>query len=447
MDQPKQKTERYLDLLIGTPPEFGLEARIYNAVAVITLVMLTLFVPVNFAVGLSELGWLLAVTIFLQMGAYYLNRVLGKLELAVVLHAIGGYIILGVNFFFNSGSHGPSVFLFFLTFSLLIAISTVRLHWAWVIVHISVPIGLMSIELVRPEWVPYTYSSTHSRFVDLAICYMVSLGMIYAVTRYLRSNYSKERQLAERRAQAIEAQNALIVRQNQDLERLNAEKTKLFSIVSHDIRNPLASIQGYLELLNDKAISVEDGEAIQKQLLDQTRHISSMLSDLLVWSRAQMDGIHAKLTPIDLGEVVGEVLKVQQPIAESKSIRVHTDMPADVRALADIDLTSLVFRNVFSNAVKFTPVDGCIRVEVKAVGQEAVLSVKDNGVGIDPERRANLFAFRHVNTLGTQNEHGLGLGLFLSKEFMDLQAGRIWFDSEVGQGSTFYMALPLAESS
>ena len=194
----------------------------------------------------------------------------------------------------------------------------------------------------------------------------------------------------------------------------------------------------------------EDIDAIQKQMVEAellllTKNTSDMLSNLLSWSKSQMDGVVVTFSIINISESLRNTLDVQKLIANKKGVNLEYEINEAVNITGDKDMLQLVVRNLVNNAVKFTPAGGYVKIQSNITGADCRLVIKDNGIGISAEQQKELFTLKSKPTYGTMNEKGVGLGLLLCKEFIELQNGRIWFISSPGLGTTFYISLPLAQ--
>jgi two-component system sensor histidine kinase/response regulator len=274
---------------------------------------------------------------------------------------------------------------------------------------------------------------------------VAAIIFIFAITNFLRKNLKKERMLAEERARAIAAQNVKITEQNQLLERVNEEKTKLFSVVSHDLRAPIDSIRGFLELVNEGLLTKEETAQIHAELLDQTRYTSELLLNLLYWSKTQMQGITVHLVSVQAREIVEEITGGKLSRAARKGIKITHSINPRIEVIGDKDMLRIILRNLVNNAIKFTRPGGEIIIRAVIKEGNGEISVQDTGIGIPRERQDEIFQVRSGSTYGTENEKGIGLGLMLCKEFMEYQHGRIWFETTEGKGSTFYISLPAAK--
>lgn len=434
------------ELLTGKPSEFELDNRIFNSISVFTLCVLIIFLIANVIIGMKELIALASCLLIIQFGFYYLSRIYKIYKKSFFFYGLISYAALIIEFFYNSGTNGPSLFIFFLTFHLLIAFTPRKTHKVWVLLHLSFSVLLLTIEYLHPQLVPDTYTSRPERYLDLSISYVITLAFIYFATIYLRNMLSKEKNLTEKRSREIEGYNLQILQQNQNLERLNQEKDKLFSIVSHDLRSPLNTIQSYLEMLTGGDLGEDEKEMVEAELLALTKNTSDMLANMLSWSKSQMEGVTVRLAGINLADTLHTTLDVQKLIANKKGVVLNYDIATTVNINADRDMLQLVIRNLVNNAVKFTPAGGEVNVNVNTTGEDCRLVIKDNGIGISPEQQKELFTLKSKPTYGTMNEKGVGLGLLLCKEFIELQQGRIWFISSQGIGTTFYISLPLSKA-
>ena len=233
----------------------------------------------------------------------------------------------------------------------------------------------------------------------------------------------------------------------QELEKLNQEKNKFFSIIAHDLRSPFTALLGFSSLLVERVDKLEPAKIrdFATHINDAGNRVFSLLENLLEWSRLQMDRISVEPTLFPIGDVVGKTLDVLKPVATEKNIRL-VENEQTVFAYADPNMVDAVIRNLVNNAIKFTPEGGAITIsyDLDADAQCARINVTDTGVGMDAERAAKLFNIaENVSTQGTQGEPGTGLGLLMCHELVERNHGRIDVKSTPGQGSTFSFTLPL----
>lgn len=231
-------------------------------------------------------------------------------------------------------------------------------------------------------------------------------------------------------------------RRSQELEQLNEVKDKFFSIISHDLRSPMNSLGATLELLTQQTLSPGEFAELSKDLRVQFDHTRTLINNLLNWTLVQMDKLKIQPEKVVLQRKVEESFEALGYLYD-KSITMQNLVDAKVMVYADPNIINLVLRNLILNAIKFTKRGGKISVSAESKYNEVVVSVSDNGIGILPEYRESIFKKTSgYSTRGTANEKGTGLGLILCKEFVEKNGGRIWFETEVGVGTTFYFSLP-----
>jgi len=428
--------------LTGAQEEFSMENRAFNYVCVISFFILLYYLACDSYIAQYLMCSVILILIFILCCLYYVSRFLKKYQAAIIIYAASSYIALILNYYYNSGISGPTICVFFLTFILLIAIGKPKQYPLWIALQIITVLALLLSEYLHPEWVPDTYSGRKDRFLDFAWTYTAAIVFIFAVINYLRKHYNEERLLAEERAYAIAEQNKHILAQNLQLEKVNDEKDKLFSIVSHDLKAPLDSILGYLELLSDNFLEPVEKKEIEAELLERTKYTSDLLTNLLSWAKVQMQGVTVQLSAIRLTELAEQVIKSKMAIAAKKGININWSIDPSLQVTGDRNMLLIILRNLVNNALKFTKPGG--EILIKAIQKETSieLSVKDNGIGIPAEKQDNIFSLKTISTYGTNNEKGIGLGLRMCQEFMDYQHGKIWFESKEGAGSVFYISLP-----
>ena len=237
---------------------------------------------------------------------------------------------------------------------------------------------------------------------------------------------------------------------NEELQKLNATKDKFFSIIAHDLRSPFNSIVGFSELLLEQ-ISKKEYEGVENyaQIIKKSSgQAIRLLMNLMEWSQSQTGRMVFNPEYFELLNIINEVDLLFLEIYRQKEIIIRKILPHSATVYADKNMISTVLRNLFSNAVKFSHPGGTITISVKVQQNELTISISDTGVGIAKKRIDKLFLIdENYSTPGTHNEKGTGLGLILCKEFVDKNGGKIWTESIVGEGSTFYFTLPRQEKS
>jgi signal transduction histidine kinase len=245
--------------------------------------------------------------------------------------------------------------------------------------------------------------------------------------------------------QLLKEKNQLIEQSEQELRLLNASKNKFFSIIAHDLKNPLHTILGYSYLLN-KDYDRFNEEARRKFALNihqSTNNIFRLLQNLLEWSRSQTGRLNFSPAVVEYQRILDNSLSVLRSMADQKNIVIKAENDPELEIFADPLMIETVLRNLIGNAIKFTPEGGQIDVSAKRENGQILVSVSDTGIGITEEDTKNLFLIdSKVKRKGTNNEDGSGLGLILCQEFVDKHDGKIWVESTPGKGSAFTFSIP-----
>ena len=240
--------------------------------------------------------------------------------------------------------------------------------------------------------------------------------------------------------------NITILKRSQlELKTLNESKDKFFSIIAHDLRSPFSSLLGLTDFIangNDD-LTVEEIKSATKSISNSARVIFNLLENLLQWSRVQTGRIDYNPEKIDIYEIIKQILPIYSGNLKKKNISLSLEINESLIAFADSNMVEIIFRNLISNAIKFTRSSGKIIIASKVTEKYIEINIIDNGVGIRPDVLNKLFKIdESISTLGTQNERGSGLGLILCKEFIELNGGKLTVNSKAGEGSVFSFSLP-----
>lgn len=430
--------------LIGDPNLFSLEERIFNTVCIIAVITMCFEIPFNLIIGLVVPASLCVFGLLFSAYLYYISRFKRQSSFGIKLFCVMCNVCFAINYFYNSGIYGPNLLLFSLVFLMIVAIIPKAHFKFWLPMNVILVFAILIVEYLYPQLVPNAYADPLNKTIDFGTTYLVVVVLIYFAISYIRENYDYERVSVLNKNLAIEAQNTKIMEQNNELERLHIEKDKLFSIVTHDIRSPLGSIQSYLEILTENDLDEKERMSLEQQLLQITRDTSDMLTNLLSWFKTQMEGAHVDLNVLPVKDALINGLSIEKNIAVGKGVELIISSEEDLAIIADQNMFQLVLRNLVGNAIKFTEPGGMITIGTLKDRDHCQIMIKDNGRGIDPVQQEKLFKLKASSTFGTHNERGIGLGLLLCKEYTELQGGKIWFESNVDKGSTFFLSFKLA---
>jgi len=234
--------------------------------------------------------------------------------------------------------------------------------------------------------------------------------------------------------------------QRDELERLNDQKNKFFSIIAHDLKGPFNALLGYSTLLSSKDNKFDQVKIAEYSdaLHQSAGRVFKLLENLLDWSRLQMGQLEFEPGPVDLKEIIDTNLALFESIAKGKAVRLTSKRRKPLSVFADAYMVDTVVRNLVNNAIKFTSDNGDVTVSARANGKWAEIEVSDSGIGIPADKVARLFLLgEKTSTMGTAGESGTGLGLLLCKDLVEKQGGRIHAKSSKSEGSVFRFTLPL----
>jgi len=233
------------------------------------------------------------------------------------------------------------------------------------------------------------------------------------------------------------------------LIQLNQDKDRFITILAHDLKSPFNAILGFLDLLL-KNIRKYDIDKIENQLQivkNSAKNTFNLLEAILLWVRANSGKIPYEPQKLNFGTICNEVVENLKLSANTKNITINHFATAEIYIFADINMLNTVLRNLVSNSIKFTNKNGRIDIYAETNNVNAIITISDNGIGIEPNKLNKLLdSSQKITTQGTEKETGTGLGLLLCKEFVKKHGGTIWIESEVGKGSDFKFTMPLCNA-
>ena len=309
---------------------------------------------------------------------------------------------------------------------------------------------LLNANTIEPSSANYT--GTKEEFDKFKLIFYGLLAALVIVSTFLiliylkRNSNIKYTQELEEKNLKIELQNEAFLEQTKHLENVNNVKDKLFSIVSHDLKDSLSSINGFIDLLKDGSLSREEFDNLIPELSENANNASLLLYNLLNWSKSQMQSLEPKPTLFDVQEVFEDKVRLVEQRMENKGIELIDHSLRDF-AYADRSMFEIVVQNLLANALKFCKRGDTITISNHISNGSCIISIADTGIGISKQNIEKLFKSNSFTTVGTNNEKGTGLGLSICKELVELNSGKIWVESTVNVGTTFYVQLPKSRPS
>lgn len=278
----------------------------------------------------------------------------------------------------------------------------------------------------------------------LIILGLLIIGASFTAFFLWRLQFYKQKQFLtdklKHQNELITTQNELISKRNKELSELDQHKNKLFSILSHDLKSPLAAIQQLLELMKSEEFSQEELTTLLDEMLLQVSATSTMLKNLLHWASSQMEGANLTIERLQLPIHVSKVIDAYGLVAKSKNIKILHHNPELIEDIyIDKAHLSIILQNVISNAIKFSPLNETINVFYKDTSDRVKLIVEDNGQGMSSERIAQIKNAKNkmISEVGTKMEIGTGLGMLVVNQFLSMNRATLDIESILGKGSRF----------
>lgn len=242
----------------------------------------------------------------------------------------------------------------------------------------------------------------------------------------------------------IEKQKEEIEQNAKELAELNSLKSKLFSVIAHDLKTPMYALRNLFSQMQQQDLPLKEIKAIIPDVVNDLNYTTGLMENLLQWAKSQMQSSSIKLQVIDVTAIINDVINILHLQAVSKQVTVKNRIKKTIAVFADMDMVQLVLRNLVSNAIKFTPEKGQITICAEDQDSFIKIAVEDTGIGISDDEMAKINENSYYTTKGTASEAGTGLGLMLCKEFIIKNGGRLNISSKPGKGSVFSFTLPKA---
>jgi ligand-binding sensor domain-containing protein/signal transduction histidine kinase len=317
---------------------------------------------------------------------------------------------------------------------------------------------ILKIDVIPPFWETWWFLSL--------IIFILSASAIgyyyYRISLLKRYNAELEKKVDDRthklkesldqvieKQTYIEEQSKILNQQKDQLQQLNSTKDKFFSIIAHDLRSPFQTLLSFSDLLLDEIKGSNNNEEkfYARTIQNSSNQLYTLVENLLTWSRTQRDKVTFEPAEINLSSIIDSCINLLVPNLNQKKISFNKQFQTEKNGFADKNMIEMVIRNLFTNAIKFTPEGGKISISLSEKDNELLTVIKDNGIGISPEDQLKLFRIdTNFSSKGTLGEKGTGLGLIICKEFIEKNNGKIWIESKTGEGSSFFFTIPVIKN-
>jgi two-component system, sensor histidine kinase and response regulator len=243
-------------------------------------------------------------------------------------------------------------------------------------------------------------------------------------------------------------QRRMLIKKNQELDELNSFKTRLFTIVSHDLRGPMGALELCFNEMKDDTLTQRELEAMFPEMVKSVESVNILLKNLLEWSQSQLADQGIKSEEIKIEELIDRLCSLFELQASHKNIRLQSHInEKKVIALGDRNFVETILRNLMSNAIKFSSPGKVVMIEAHAENGQVTISVIDQGVGMSPEQIKNILSLKGKKTLGTLKEEGSGLGLLLTQQLLHKSGRQLDIISKPNAGTTITFQLPVAATT
>lgn len=429
-----------VDVSENIPPGEKNKIYITRGTGLVLVVLGSIFTLLNFLQGNFQLA-LVNIT-STALGLICLLLVRQKIiQPAAILLIVGGGII-----FFFSGLIFRNGMEYTLLLGMLGAVLMFGALWARILLAAANGAGFLLVKTL--EFAPSISGQLpQNRYLINLLVFLLGYYLILEIFRTINGNYQRaiEKKNADltRSRRQLDQEHTELMARTKELQVANQTKEKLFSIVAHDLRGPIGNLKTYLHLLDNRDLSTDDFQDLATDLKVSVDLAYECIDNLLLWSARQLHAIKPIYTEVALKTIAHDCVALLAGTATRKGISVHNTIPALARVWVDETQLASIFRNLLSNALKFTLGGGSVKIS--AIEEDGFwrVTVADTGIGMSQEKILLLFEPDSANsTFGTENEKGFGLGLQICQEFIQSNRGTFTIESREGHGSSFHFTLP-----
>ncbi|MBO9731554.1 MAG: HAMP domain-containing histidine kinase [Chitinophaga sp.] len=408
-------------VLLGVYPTMPfIEARrtmLLNLLSLPCIPFMISYCIINAFQGRYLLSALNAVTTSTAVAVLLLHKYRMYLSARIVLIFFSVVLYTFTGLYFHNGAE------YFLLNILVVSVMIYDNKWVIGCLSILILSAFLLIIFMPQSWYLAPPVPQQREWTNVAVS-LVSMIIALLFFKYIQSDYQEE-----------------IEKQRQALLAMNKDKEKLFSIVAHDIRSPLSTLESLLDMFQKGQYPRNDMEEAAATLHQKVSQLGGTLDNVLRWSTRSMKGIQTRPRHFLLAPVMSEILLFFELVIQQKNMQVDVQVPVSTALFADRDQVSVILRNLFSNALKFSYAGGKISVTAWQTEEQVFIRIVDDGVGMDMQQLKTLFTSQQQPAYGTTGERGAGIGLLLCHEFTELNNGTITVESAPENGTTFIIQL------
>jgi signal transduction histidine kinase len=445
----------------GSKERFSLKHRTLNIVLAVAVIMsLCSLILISFFKIPDTIRFLPAISATFFAFAYFISFKSNKFEKVITFLAFSTILLLiPLSWISNEGSRGGTHYFVFLVSIAVYTLTPKKQRFWFIALLILVVFGLFYFEVSYPNYIFY-YPDIQSKYFVFSLYVVFSMIIsvffldiyykYYITVNDLLKHKNKELEKAKNQInehkEQIEIQYKQLKEKAIELKLANEAKDKFYSIIAHDLKSPFNTIINFTQLIQE-SVQKGDYESFKQYLCflsDSSEQVYSLLLNLLEWSKIQSKGITYNPQKVNLNSVFLSVIDIFRHTAASKNIVIKNNFK-DCTVFADKNMLETILRNLISNAIKFTK-DASIYLSNEKKNTYCIISIKDEGIGIAEQELQDIFNAKNIKR-GTNGEKGSGLGLNLVREFIKINKGELFIESEKGKGSCFSFTIPLYRNS
>ena len=419
---------------------------LYTNVPAIFIVMISFLLKMTNLISLKNSFSIVAITILINsMVSVYQSRLLEDLVISLLRESIFIAFLISLCAFVVSKWFTHIITAIYCIFIFSVYLITKD---AYILENLPILILIFISYSVFINYLVYVLNSTLTQLNMKNLIIKEQLEEIKTQNEellQLNEELYVQREMLEENNEKLNKKNIELTLSKNELVKLNDTKNKLFSVIGHDIKNPMHVILGYSRLLIDRFQKLNDQKKITyiEAIDSNISKLYNLLENLLIWSKTQQDNIICKPEDIDLNLLITESVQLFDDAIKNKKIKVVFSTDANITAYADKNMIHLVIRNLLNNAFKYSNSNGIVTITSSYGNSNVLVHISDNGIGIPGELSSDIFGLHdHKSRPGTQGEKGTGFGLAICKEYIEKNKGKIWFNSIEGEETTFSFSLP-----
>ncbi|SFT88865.1 Signal transduction histidine kinase [Algoriphagus locisalis] len=416
-----------------------IQRQIAKIFSLLTFFLLLLLGLSDFLLGMSPVIYFSKLGLSLPfLISYYIISKYGYEQLIVNVLLIVAHIIICINFLYNDGSNGPTVYAFFL----MLVVSSLLVHgWlkiVWYLGSLSMFFFLFYGEVKGFITVEHFYENAENQFVDHAVAILWISTFVFIVIHFFIRSYRNQSQLLykikERQDRSLE-----------EVKMLNDQKNRLIALLSHDLKNPIGMLHTTLGLVEKDAFEPGEMEQILFNLKGQSYHLNKVLNNTLSWVMTELEDTPIQLHEISLIELTQEMKDMMAMQAEEKNQIIEFSIEGEDRKISlEINEIKIILKNLLDNAIKFAPIGSTIYLDLKISADKLSWLVCNGGATISAAEQQELFMFRARTSYGTKKEKGTGVGLPLCKRIADKINFELKYSSSEDSNNCFTLCRKLA---